>query len=70
MDGTLDASFGAGLSGANGTVYDIEVQPDGNIVVGGEFTMFNANARNRIARLLPDASVHTSFYDESVFGVA
>lgn len=60
VDGTLDGSFGTGLAGANGTVYDIEVQPDGNLVVGGEFTLFNANARNRIARLLPDGAVDTS----------
>jgi uncharacterized delta-60 repeat protein len=59
-DGTLDASFNPG-SGANLTIQTISLQPDGKILVGGDFTNFNGIARNRLARLNPDGSVDTSF---------
>lgn len=58
-DGTLDPTFNVG-AGANGTVYDIEVQPDGNIVVGGEFTQFGSLPRSRITRLLTTGANDTS----------
>ena len=59
-DGSLDASFGPG-SGANQVVYPIVVQPDGKILIGGEFTTYNGTARNRIARLNNDGSLDASF---------
>ncbi len=48
--GALDSSFVAG-TGANDNVTSIEVQRDGRIVVGGSFTTFNGQVRNRIVRL-------------------
>ena len=36
----FDAAFKPG-TGANGTLYAIAVQPDGRIVIGGDFTTFN-----------------------------
>ena len=51
---------------ANGTVYAVVVQPDGKILLGGDFTTLSPNggravARNRIARLNPDGTLDTAF---------
>lgn len=58
--GALDSSFHAG-SGANGSVNAIALQPDGKILVGGSFTMFNGIPAPRIVRLNTDGSVDTTF---------
>lgn len=63
-DGSLDGSFNIG-SGANGIVRAIVRQPDGKILVGGEFTSFNGTARNRIARLNSDGTVDLTFAPSS-----
>ncbi len=59
-DGSVDTSFVAG-TGANDAVLEIVVQPDGRILVGGQFTSFNGTARNRLVRLNPDGSLDSSF---------
>ncbi len=59
-DGSLDTSFDPG-SGADGRVYAVLLQPDGKIVVGGEFTHFNGTAREYLARLNADGSLDPSF---------
>src|SRR5688572_28515678 len=62
-DGTVDAAFNPG---ANGDVYAIAVQPDGKIVVGGNFTSVGGGTglttqRQHIARFNYDGSVDTLF---------
>jgi uncharacterized delta-60 repeat protein len=48
--------------GANATVYALAVQPDGRVVIGGDFTAVNGNTNfNHIARLNTDGSVDTNF---------
>jgi hypothetical protein len=37
-DGTRDNTFNAGGMGANDTVHALAVQPDGKIIIGGDFT--------------------------------
>jgi uncharacterized delta-60 repeat protein len=59
-DGTLDTSFSAG-SGANAVINTIAVQDDGKILVGGNFTSYNAVNINRIARLNTDGSLDEGF---------
>ena len=49
--GALDASFALG-SGFDDVVYSLVLQPDGNILAGGQFTMFNGVRRVAMARLL------------------
>lgn len=39
----------------------IAVQPDGKLMIGGDFTQFNGVTRNRVARLNSDGSLDTSF---------
>jgi len=60
-DGTLDASFNP-PGGPNGDVYDIVLQADGKIVIGGDFTGVNFDTSKKyIARLNSDGSLDTGF---------
>ena len=59
-DGSLDNSFDAG-TGADNLIYDIAVQPDGKILLGGNFIGINNYFSPAIVRLNTDGSVDTSF---------
>lgn len=62
-DGSVDASFSAGL-GATGPAASVEalaVQPDGKILIGGDFDSVDGNPINAIARLNADGTLDTSF---------
>lgn len=59
-DGSLDTTFQTG-TGAEFNVQAIAVQPDGKIVIGGQFTTFNGVPRNHLARLNPDGTLDTGF---------
>lgn len=67
-DGTVDASFNNGL-GFQQTAFipfivairEIDVLPDGKILVGGSFNKYNGINVNGIVRLNPDSSIDTSF---------
>lgn len=50
-NGSLDSSFNPG-TGANGTVSSLALQPDGNVLLGGNFTTINGIVRTPIARLI------------------
>jgi uncharacterized delta-60 repeat protein len=60
QNGTHDASFNIG-TGANSTIHNILLQPDGKIIIGGQFTTFNGNNINRLARLNTSGSLDLSF---------
>jgi uncharacterized delta-60 repeat protein len=60
-DGSLDASFNSGGSGASNTIRTIAVQPDGRILVGGAFASFNGVTRLAIARLTADGANDPTF---------
>ena len=57
-DGSLDTSFNPG---ANAQVIALAVQPDGKILVGGDFTTLGGQPRNHLGRLNPNGTVDTSF---------
>ncbi|MBK5285232.1 MAG: hypothetical protein JJE25_07490, partial [Bacteroidia bacterium] len=59
-NGTIDATFNPG-TGANSTIYSLVIQPDSNILIGGDFTMYNGSSRNRMARIHPDGTLDTAF---------
>ncbi len=59
-DGSLDNSFNP-PGGANGVVEDFDLQSDGKIVLGGDFTSLNGSARLRIGRLFSDGTLDNSF---------
>ncbi|MDB6034285.1 MAG: hypothetical protein JWM16_4623 [Verrucomicrobiales bacterium] len=58
--GSLDTAFESAV-GANNPIYALALQPDRNLIVGGDFTRFNNVTRNRLARLLPDGSLDSTF---------
>jgi uncharacterized delta-60 repeat protein len=63
-DGTRDTSFNPGVTeGANEVVLALAVQPDGKIVIGGNFTSYNGNvaAGDFVTRLNADGSLDTTF---------
>ena len=64
--GALDASFTPGTgptnaTGANSSVQSLVLLSNGNILVGGTFLQYNGVARGRVARLLPNGTLDTSF---------
>ncbi len=58
--GAVDATFNVG-AGANTIVDNIAVQPDGKILVVGNFTQYNGETVNRIVRLNTDGTRDASF---------
>jgi uncharacterized delta-60 repeat protein len=73
-DGTLDPMFDANPSaGADGPVYAIAVQPDGQIIIGGSFSTVSGKTRHHIARLDEAGIVDPDFdpnTDGSVYAIA
>lgn len=60
-DGTLDATFNGAGTGPDSTVWELVVQPDGKILIGGVFQNFNGFATDAIARLNADGSLEAPF---------
>lgn len=60
QDGSIDFEFDVG-TGANNNVYLIKQLPDNKILIGGQFTNYNGNVVNSIARLNSDGSFDTTF---------
>ena len=60
-DGSLDAGFPSGGSGADGDIYAVAVQPDGRLVIGGYFDTYNGTSRGHVARLESDGSLDAGF---------
>jgi uncharacterized repeat protein (TIGR01451 family)/uncharacterized delta-60 repeat protein len=59
-DGSLDGTFNPGL-GATQTVWTVAALTNGQVLIGGEFTMVNNVLRQHIARLNADGSLDSSF---------
>ena len=60
-DGSLDTTFTNGVDGGLG---GLALQPDGKILVGGNFTTLAGQARRSLGRLNADGSLDTSFTSE------
>jgi uncharacterized delta-60 repeat protein len=56
----VDTSFKTG-KGFDGTVYEIAIQKDGKIIVGGSFGSYNGVSKNRIVRLNIDGTIDSAF---------
>jgi uncharacterized delta-60 repeat protein len=62
LNGTRDATFISNIgNGANGEVNSIKLLSDNTIIVGGNFTIFDANTVGRIVKLDPDGKYNSSF---------
>jgi uncharacterized delta-60 repeat protein len=66
-DFSIDSTFNTMTDGPNGGIYSIVIQPDGKILIGGNFNSFKGVSSNHIARLNYDASIDTSFHVGSGF---
>lgn len=61
-NGSLDSTFNVTLAGGGVTqVLAVALQPDGKIVLGGEFTTVNGESRNYIARVHTNGALDTTF---------
>jgi uncharacterized delta-60 repeat protein len=69
QNGSLDPSFdgnngptvNASINPGNPKVSDILIQPDGKIILAGNFQNFKGKKRNNIARVLPDGTIDLTF---------
>jgi uncharacterized delta-60 repeat protein len=59
-DGSLDSTFDVGV-GFDNQVRAITIQPDGKILVGGNFTTYKGLTQTRIVRLNTDGSLDSTF---------
>ena len=63
-DGTPDTTFTTNLGdGFGGYIYDVEIQSDGKILVGGAFNSIDGANSNNITRLNSDGTPDTTFTD-------
>lgn len=63
-DGSIDTSFNTGTgfgSGTGSAVLTMFLQPDGKLIVGGDFTTYQGVTVNRLVRINTDGSRDTSF---------
>ncbi|MBC7641693.1 MAG: T9SS type A sorting domain-containing protein [Flavobacterium sp.] len=60
IDGSIDTSFVTG-SGFGQLVFGLTIQPDGKILVGGDFTSYKGVIARKLIRLNIDGSVDTTF---------
>lgn len=71
---TVEPCFNPG-TGANSYVFAVALQDDGKIIIGGTFTTYNGQPRNRIARLNSDLSLDPTFdpngigFNDAVFSL-
>lgn len=60
--GALDTAYrAAGGFGFNAAVHTLVLQPDGKLLVGGDFTSYGGSTRARLARLLDTGALDTAF---------
>jgi len=60
-DGTLDNSFNIGSGAGSSAINAVVLQPDGKVLIGGNFTSYNGTDIKHIARLNSDGSLDTAF---------
>lgn len=58
--GAVDGTFATG-TGLNGSVVGLAVDASNRFYIGGSFTSYNGTSVNRVARLLSDGSLDTTF---------
>ncbi|BFM42764.1 hypothetical protein CFS9_14050 [Flavobacterium sp. CFS9] len=61
MDGSYDAAFDTTIAVNTGIIYNICLYRDGRIIITGSFTKYNNITVNRVACILSDGSLDSSF---------
>ena len=67
-DGTLDTTFNVG-SGISSSIYTFCAQPDGKVIVSGDFSSYNGSAAYDFIRLNTDGTIDATFTPDRVSGV-
>ncbi|MDR3459471.1 MAG: immunoglobulin domain-containing protein [Verrucomicrobiae bacterium] len=67
-DGTVDGTFLNNLTGASSNVRCIQVQSDGKVLIGGDFTTVNGTGRYHVARLTSAGILDTGFAPGNISG--
>src|SRR6185436_10691328 len=65
-NGATDATFTSPFD-AESTVYDIVLQPDGKVLVGGSFRLIGSNETRDFARLNADGTLDAGFVRPALF---
>jgi uncharacterized delta-60 repeat protein len=65
-NGATDATFTSPFD-AESTVYDIVLQPDGKVLVGGSFRLIGSNQTRQFARLNPDGTLDAGFVRPALY---
>ena len=60
-DGSLDNTFAASFAAYDEGIFALAIQPDGKVLIGGDFTVVNGTSRFGIARLNSNGTVDNSF---------
>ncbi|WP_309386271.1 immunoglobulin domain-containing protein [Cerasicoccus frondis] len=60
-DGTLDTEFTTNFPAPNSYVFDVKRLPNGNLVLGGGFTMLGSNSQRALAMLNDDYTFNEDF---------
>lgn len=60
-DGSLDPTFNTGGPGPNNAVVDMDLMPDGRIIIGGNFLTYNGTSAYFVARVMPNGTLDTTF---------
>jgi len=63
-DGSLDTTFDAAIGATGGaapSIHTMVLQPDGRIVIGGQFENYSNVPRKNVARVLPNGGLDTTF---------
>lgn len=68
-DGSYDDSFNTSVGATSGIVYDIALQSDDKIIIVGSFIKYTNTTVNRVARLLPNGTLDSSFLTGSGSGL-
>ena len=63
-NGSLDPTFNANITGNSGaptTIFDVELQSDGKIIIGGTIKNVDGTSKNAVARLNSNGTLDTTF---------
>ena len=60
QNGSLDTAFNSGNQ-IGGSIHSLAIQPDGKIIIGGNFTSYRGTPISRIARINIDGSLDATF---------
>jgi uncharacterized delta-60 repeat protein len=59
-DGSIDVGFNVG-GGLNGEAFTVDIQTDGKIIVGGDFSDYDGIPANKIVRINTDGTIDNTF---------